>query len=149
MKITARRPLNFGLTLVEMVVTIALMAILVALTTPYLLGSREKALLNSEVDKFTSTLEFAKQQSIAAFHGQTYSVLIEPESKYTLLPDNKIYIMDNVNFSQPTTPLTISFDILTGKPNLASDFILTSARFYTIVSINDEGLITSSEVKRK
>ena len=139
-----------GFTLIEYLIVIAIISLVVVFSLPQLFGTREKAELSKEVDGFVAALVYARQQSIAAFEGHSYSVEINPPKNYTILPENRQYdTPKGIDFTQPPIPTTVSFDKLTGKTNGQADFVISSQHFEISISVSREGVVSHTAAQRK
>jgi prepilin-type N-terminal cleavage/methylation domain-containing protein len=65
---------NTGFTLVEVITTMAIVAVLIAIGGPYLYGARLKATLRGETDRLAGVLQYARQQSIGVYGGAQHGV---------------------------------------------------------------------------
>jgi len=144
------RPRIAGFTLIEILVVMAVFAVAISLSTPSLIGTKAKAELTTDTDVLSSSLEYARQQSIGARGGYAYQVHLDPAAKnYTILPDNKTYsLKPGVTMQEPSVPVTITFNKLTGIPDNPLLIKLSSRGFYSLITINTGGTISvSSPIK--
>jgi type II secretory pathway pseudopilin PulG len=162
MRKAARSLKTRGITLVELIIVGGIVAVLLAITTPYLFGSREKTLLEKERDKVADFLKIAQQNAIAAKGGKDYQVLyqLSPVNTFTLNPPIKpktsiIEVHPDITITSPNFTTWISFSRLTGLPHttepddpLPLDLILESRHFRCQVQVSWEGVITSTPLKR-
>lgn len=143
MKKDCPRESTKGVTLFEILLVTALLALFLLLPLPYLRGTREKTALETERNKFASTLEYARQQSIAAYKGHAYSVEIDqPNNRYTLQPTGRTYkLPEKMSFSQPVGITTIEFAKLTGKTIPAVNIVIQFHDFECKIDVSSEGLM--------
>lgn len=134
--------------MIEFVLVMAIIAVISAISTPYLLGSKEKILLQTEQEKILSDLKNAQQQSIAAYRGYEYSVIFNPPDQYRLQPENEAKtIHPDVEILSISPVSTISFEKLSGKPSSPLTLTLASTRFSCDIAVNDQGLISATTLE--
>ncbi|MFC1790028.1 Tfp pilus assembly protein FimT/FimU [Patescibacteria group bacterium] len=144
------RKKNKGFTLIEGVIVMAIIAILFGLASPYLLGNKEKNLLDTEREKVANQLRVAKQKAIGAYGGYDYKVIfdlggqqvrINPGGPTVSLPTS-IEITD-------ASPLEVTFLRISGEPNSSLGVTLESKRFRCQISLSEEGIIESTFPERR
>jgi len=155
MRKTARFFQVKGFTLIESTLALAILAILLGLSSPYLFGYKEKLILETERDKIVNSLKLAQQKSIAAYKGYDYQVQFnlnpDPDEadSFTLQPENQTTSLHPKIKISSVTPLTITFGRLSGRPDSSLDLTLVSRRFKCKISVSKEGVITTTDPERK
>jgi type II secretory pathway pseudopilin PulG len=166
MRKAARSLKTRGITLVELIIVGGIIAVLLAITTPYLFGTREKTLLEKERDKVVDFLKIAQQNAIAAKGGHEYRVMFQlAQNTFTLVPpvkpapvttgSNTLEIHPDITITSPHFTTYIAFLRLTGLPQttepndpLPLDLTLESRHFQCKVQVSWEGVITSTKPER-
>lgn len=142
-------PAKKGFTLIEALVSLAILAMVFGIATPYLFGAREKTLLTGEGDRMIVALQTARQHSIQARLGYEYSVTLTPPGEFTIAPEGPTSRLANgIEISAPSTFTIIVFEKLTGKPVNPISITLTSKRFKTDITITSEGVISGSRPEK-
>lgn len=163
MRKAARSLKTRGVTLVELIVIGGVIAVLVAIATPYLFGTREKAFLEKERDKIVDFLKIAQQNAIAAQGGRDYNVWYNfPEKEFVLSPvlpgkDSTLELHRSIeeisaNYSY------IKFLRLTGQPadpdpttpefETPLELTIESKHFRCRIFVSPEGVISSTKVEK-
>ena len=150
MRKTARFLKGKGFTLIEFTLVMAILVILSGLSTPYLFGAKEKALLEKERDQIVNSLKLAQQKAIAAYKGYDYTVVFNQTGNQYRLPEEG----KTVNLSSRITitsvqPTTIKFLRLTGEPESPLKLVLVSKRFETTIRVSQEGITTVTPPERR
>jgi len=147
---TARGFLPKGFTLIEFFLMAAVLAILFGLSTPYLFGTKEKALLEVEREKIVNALKTAQQKAIAAYEGYDYTVGFDTgNNRVTLQPEGKIISLHPKIELLSSNPESITFYRLTGKPSSSLEVTIGSQRFKCLILTSQEGVITTTPPERK
>lgn len=135
-----------GFTLFELLVGMGLLALLLTLTAGFIFPVREKALLTRDTDQVTGLLELARQQSIAAVEGNSYSVVFS-ESNVSINPGS-VRRQLSKNLQVSITPETddISFAKRTGTPEQAYTIQLRSGDLESMITISTTGLIEQTPI---
>lgn len=150
---------RLGFTIIEVIVTMGIIAVLLALSSINLLGAKNKVSLNSSVNVFVTDVA---QQQLKAMVGDTegrggnpdnYGVYFDPDgTKYWLIhgagygnPDDfAVSLGDNIVFSPIPVPATIIFNKGSGETGSTSSITIknTITNEKRIVSLNQYGIIT-------
>jgi prepilin-type N-terminal cleavage/methylation domain-containing protein len=146
---TARYLKTSGFTLVEITVVMAILVILFGLATPYLLGTKEKFILESERERIINSLKDAQQKAIVAYQGFDYQIAFHPPQSYTRLPEDHTFILNNKIKIENAVPLTITFGRLTGNPDAPLSLTLVSPKYQCLIKVSSEGVITGSPPEKR
>ncbi len=141
-----------GFTLIESIPVMSLLGLLFGLATPYLFGTKEKTDLETETEKLVNQLKMIQQDAIAAREGQTYSLLLLPDSnQYRLATGTEQEKTFSLQYDlvSPARETALVFSQLTGQPNQNLQISLESKRFRTTISLSLEGLITFDRAQVK
>lgn len=141
-----------GFTLIESILVMSLLGLLFGLATPYLFGTKEKTSLETETEKLVNQLKMIQQDAIAAREGQTYSLLLLPNSnQYRLAAGTEQEKTFSLQYDlvSPAGETALVFSQLTGQPNQNLQISLESKRFRTTISLSLEGLITFDRAQVK
>jgi prepilin-type N-terminal cleavage/methylation domain-containing protein len=134
-----------GFTLIELLTAAAILAITLVTILSIFFSTRKKYSLIYQTDKLVSSLEYAHQQSVAAYKGNSFSIQLDPPDSYTILPDHKTHpLSSQVIISTPPDQTTIEFEKVTGR--LPDDYTITlqSGNLETNITISLEGIITKT-----
>lgn len=143
-----QRQNSSGFMLVELIIRVILLVVTIGVVLSIGLFGRSSNLLNAEVLRLKNALEFSRQQSIAAYKGETYGIRLDPPNQFTLLPSNTTKDL-RVTITSPSTPRTIFFNKITGYPGQHTIIELESGPFIATIEINSLGIITSTSPKQK
>lgn len=156
---------SHGFTLIEIIISVAILAALGVVGVAYLGGYRQSASVDSEAEKITAYLRQVQNKAMsgeavsgqnptewgvhfvnpssgsgyyAVFRGVTYSEEVSDET---------IYLSKQVRFSDPAASSTkdIIFQRITGRPTATTTIILQSAAkadLIRIISINSLGQVS-------
>jgi len=147
---TARKKACAGFTFTEIFLAIAILAISLGFSTPYLFGVREKIILQGEQEKIVADLHTAQQNAISAQGGYDYSLEFQPlQHSYLLQPGAKrVNLHPQINI-EAVSPSIITYRRLTGQPDTSLDLTLTSRRFFIQISVSSHGVISSTNPERQ
>lgn len=139
-----------GITLVEILIAITLLGLTVLISFSFVFSLRGKAILDADAEKLVAALEYARQQSIAAYQGNAYTVEFYPPSSFMIQPENTRRNFNKlVHYHTPLPQPSVTFNKLTGKPNLPIDIELESGDLYSVISISSQGLISKSAIEKR
>lgn len=135
-----------GFTLFELIVVTVIIGVVFAASSPYLFGTKTKAVLTKDTEALRNTLELTHQKALGAEGGKDHSVTLDPEhNNYTQTPGDKTTTLtETVSFKEPNSPRIITFSRLTGHSNGHHQIILTSKGFETTITVSELGSITST-----
>lgn len=140
---------NAGFTLFEILVSSAVMAITLSIVTFTFFSVRQKSILQQEVDEVVAMLEFARQQSISAYLGESYQVDFQ-EDIVRITPGNKFRrLNDDLEVSLEPNSSSISFAQLSGRPDSAYTVNLVWGNLIGQVLVDETGLISQLPIKQK
>lgn len=143
-----------GISALEILVSLAILALLAVLTMSYLSGLKKVVVLDGVIESLISLTREAKSRTLAPEGGSQFGVRFEP-SKATLFKgagfvggaaDNKTYTLPadaeifDINFSGGD----LVFQLLTGEPGIPGDFSIrlkADPANSKTVFINSAGLI--------
>lgn len=137
-----------GVTLVEIILVIAIIAVVGATTVPVASGFLVRTYLKDKANEISISLKIAQNNSIAGKGDATWGVKIDP-SNITLFSGSS-YASRNVGFDQvyripqsiTITPTEVTFNKLTGNPSSASTIVLTSNAGDTkTIVLNEVGMV--------
>lgn len=142
-----------GFSLIEILVVITLFALTLVASVTYLLPLRDKASLQQEMDKLTTALEFARQQSIAVYRGFEYGVSINPGSNQAyVIPTNTSVGLKELTIIE-LEPASANPDIVFAKISgrVESDYQIKVSykQLEGKILLNQTGLVTQEPIKRK
>lgn len=139
-----------GFTLIELLVSMVVLGVTLAITTTFILGVREKAILQRDSDQIVQLLEFARRQSIAAYNGQQYSLVFQPDSVITVEPGTtKRTISSRLEVETVPDTNTITFNKLTGTLSRTQEINLKLSGLKTTITIDKGGLISQDNIERQ
>jgi prepilin-type N-terminal cleavage/methylation domain-containing protein len=146
-----RKSARKGISLLEVLLATAILAILTGLATPYLLGTKEKILLETEQEKIANVLREGRQKAIAAYEGYGYQIRFNPPREVILQPetDHQLIAVNQQVEITIANPEEINFARLTGQPDSSFNLTLESRRFRCQVNLSPEGIITTTKPERR
>ena len=149
-----------GLTIVEILLVVSLMALLLSLASPAYNYFRTSTQLNENTAQLTQALRLARQRSLAGYHNSAHGVWLERNSgvdRYVIYQgssyvtrdtanDREVWLINNLDLSFTDLTLTnddvdLNFSSGTGLP---SDFGTINVQFggrNKSIIINSAGLI--------
>lgn len=144
-----------GYSYVQMLMVIALLAILAAVASPYYLRWQQGQQLRSVSAMLAADLRYVQSRAMQREHGDTWGIYIEDsQQQYSLFrgasytpgdPYNQtISYPDSVTLNASPSP-TIAFSGLTGTVPTAVTITISSTSLPTdskMITINEEGLVT-------
>lgn len=151
-----RRKLRFGFTFIEVLVVLAMLAIIASITLFFSLNFYQRELLASERSLLISILQTARAKAMQNVAGMPHGVAINPANTHQYV----VFVADsyekaekstsliipyspNIQFAS-STPETIIFSQLSGQANYEGMIILKGGFLSgssTIITINYEGAI--------
>jgi prepilin-type N-terminal cleavage/methylation domain-containing protein len=140
-----------GLTLVEMLVSMAILAIFLMLSIPHLLGTLDQNVLQANTDQFATVLHMARQYSLSAKPGLDPTVDIDPSSPITLIytpaldPARTFTLSKEVQMTEPTTTFTITFDKLYGTVPIPQTIKLEYKGYTSSITVEKSGDISTTK----
>lgn len=141
-----------GLTLVEMLISMAILAIFLTITIPYLLGTRNQNLLQANTDQLATVLQMARQFALSAKPGLTaIKVDITSADPVTLIytpsdnPPRTFTLSSGVILTAPPPPHTISFDKLYGTVSTSTQITLEYKGYTSSVTVEKSGDISTTK----
>jgi len=129
-----------GFTIIEVLLTVAIMAILSAISVGSYLSTHRRTLLDSTSQEMTVYLRFAQQKALSQEEGQDWGIHFENPSSgagfYALFFGNpynsgnvreRIYLPGGIKYLVPSPGLTIDviFERLSGTPNGSQSIEIT------------------------
>jgi len=143
-----------GVSMIEILITIATVVILLVVVLPSFSKMRENQTLKSAVEDVTSTIDKAKSNTFSSINSSEYGVHFA--SNQVVLFTGTVYSANDVNNEvlNITTPATISnisltsgavdlyFDRLTGEPNKYGTITISTTSFSKIITISATGSIS-------
>ena len=135
-----------GFTLVEVLLATAVLVVTFLVVLTIGLSGRQKTLLNTETDKLKAALEFARQQSLAAYKGEEYAIELLPPNNFRLLPDGQVKEL-KVTMVEPDEAEILTFQKITGYTGVGKTITLEAGSSKTIITISSLGIITRSELQ--
>lgn len=152
MRPTKYCPLLAGFSLIELLLVTALIGLIATMSTTYLLGAKEKSLLQSQADLLLKDLKISQQNAVAAYKGQDYTVSFDVQNNtYTLQPEIEPVVkrlLEGVAFEY-ASPDRITFQMLTGEPEAGLNLSLETKRFTLQLEASANGLFKSFPPTRK
>jgi len=150
MKKSARKSLVSGFTLIEFALIAAVLGIFLGLATPYLLGSKEKTILETEREKIVNNLKISQQEAIAAAKGWDYKIRFDPPQSYMINPEreNRIFNLHPKVQIISVNPTEIIFTRLSGRPNSPLELTLSSDHFSCRILVSSSGVFTVTELQK-
>lgn len=136
--------LSHGFTLIEILTALAVLVITLTTTLTFIFAVHEKSTLSYHTDALIKTANYARQQSIRAYQGQTYQLQLTPPHSYSILPENKLSYLPSSIFLDLDEPLIITFSKVTGHPDHEYSFNLRTNSLFTTIFFNSLGIISSS-----
>lgn len=134
-----------GFTIIELLIAAFILALTFGLVVTMAVTGRSKSLLENETTKLTTAIEYTRQQSLAAYQGQEYSIVIKPDNTFTILPENTTKKL-RVNVLDPGVPTQITFHKITGLTDSEHQITLGSGNLETTITISPQGQITSTPI---
>lgn len=139
-----------GFGLLETLFGFTILLLLFVFSTPYLFGTREKMILETERDKIANSLELAQQNAIAAYKGYDYTIEFDKDNnQYVLQPEGKTNILHPKIEIFSVDPSEITFFKLIGKPDSSLQLTLVSKNFECQILVNSEGVITVTNSEKR
>lgn len=137
-----------GVTLLEVLISISILVILLAITPFMHIGAYTRYVLTSEHNTLTLALEKARNQAMSNINQSPHGIFIQPNS-YTLF-QGSTYASRNTFYDEiiPSSP-TISkgglgeivFQQLSGETSTVGSITLSNTTNSTVISINTVGQI--------
>lgn len=140
-----------GLTLVEMLISMAILAIFLTISIPYLLGTRNQNLLQANTDQLATVLQMARQYALSAKPGPDPFVVINPTSPINITytpasdPPRSFTLTKEIQMTHPTVPDTIIFDKLYGTVTTSHSFELEYKGYTSSVTVEKSGDISTTK----
>lgn len=139
-----------GFTMIELLVSIVVLGVTLAITTSFILGVREKAVLQRDTDIVINSLEFARQQSIAAYNGESYSLIIQPPNVVSVQPGNVAKkLHKSIQIETVPDVSKVDFQKLTGNIPQAQTIFLRIGTLESKITIQSNGLIDQDPIKQQ
>ena len=150
---------NRGVTFVELLIVLAIIGIIVAITLPSFSSIKENQVLNNAVENVISTLNKARAQTLSSLESSEYGVHFE--SDQIVIFKGKVYsAVDPDNESvEITSPATISnvtlggvsgpegelyFARLSGVPDKSGTVTVSVAGSSKIITISSTGTVSKN-----
>lgn len=142
---------NSAFTLIEITIAMGIAAIVMAMSIPYLFGTKDKAYLVKETEILAGVLNGARQESITASEGLAHSVAILPgEDKYIIVQTGKEYdFKSQVEIISPRVPTEITFSKLRGRVDTPVTIELRHKGFISTITVEDSGIVNTSNPERR
>lgn len=139
-----------GFTLMEMILVIAVLAIIFGFSTPFLTNFINRQNLDSVAEELISVLRIAQNKAIMAEKDSFWGVDFSEEKKYILFsdprprglsaPTKQEYLLSK-NISLTINNYLLEFEKLTGQLNQSAEIILTIGKQRYRIFVNQEGTI--------
>jgi prepilin-type N-terminal cleavage/methylation domain-containing protein len=157
-----RRHTQTGFTLVEILVVLAIIALLAGIIMPSLSGFHNQQALRNTTEDMLSLLNEARSDTLGSLNATDYSVLIQSNQATYFIgdtfsstdPSNKTITFDQAVAVSPTTGInlngggtTVTFDRLTGGTSEYGTIIIGLVSDPTqqkMITISQTGLISSN-----
>lgn len=156
---------SHGFTLIEILISITILAALGVVGVAYLGGYRQSVSLDSEAEKITAYLRQVQNKALSgeaisgqdptdwgvhfvnALSGEAYYAVFRGSSYSAEASDETIYLSKQVKFVDPAASSTkdIVFQRITGRPTATTTIILQSAAkadLISTISINSLGQVS-------
>jgi prepilin-type N-terminal cleavage/methylation domain-containing protein len=150
---TKYRRCRKGFSLIELQVTMAVLAIVIAIGGPYLYGARIKAVLRSETDRLAGALQYARQQSIGSYGGTQHGVIFNEsveKDRYRSITEGKLFLLPGA-VTLAESPDNIFFEKVTGyldPPVPEPTIILRLQNFQAVIRLSSVGTIDTLPPER-
>jgi len=137
-----------GFTLFEILTAFTVMAITFLIIATMAFTGKQQTVLIAESEKLKTAIEYARQQSLAAYRGQEYSIQITPPHEFNIMPENNPRTI-KAQITQPQLQQEIIFEKITGRTDKTYLFTLEYGNLHTTIEITPEGTITKSDITTK
>lgn len=134
-----KRQYKSGFTLIEIVLVFVLVGILIAITTPLVVETVQRADLTAAHESLYNTLTRAQKLSQSQTNGQVWSVCLDNTNHRYIIAvgtcSSRNTIYDEIIAIAPSMSIsiyngdTIQFDTITGKSSSWNSITLTNGRF--------------------
>lgn len=133
---------------------VVILGIFLGLSTPYLLGAKEKLILQTEQEKVINNLKLAQQKAMAAYGGYAYKISFLPPDTYALNTDPETntetyHLHPDIDIVSTGGESEIIFSKVTGTPNINLNLTLESRRFRCEITVTQGGLIAGTNPSKK
>lgn len=134
-------------TLIEMILVVAVLAIIFGFSVPFLINFIERQDLDSATEELVSILKLAQNKSITAEKDSSWGIDFSEEGKYFLFfaqqglvtPAGEYLLSKKINLT--TNIHSLEFEKLSGQIKVPSEIILTIGNQKYTININQEGVI--------
>lgn len=135
-----------GITMIELMITIAIMALLAALVAPSFSLLRGSVALGNATRELQSALRLVQSRAVVAQDGTAHGVYLETDH-YFLFADSWSGVGTRVDLPSGivisgVVGQTITFNRLTGLPSSAQDVVLEAGSDTRMVRVDTSGLIS-------
>lgn len=153
-----------GFTLLEVLVALALLAILFAIILPRFSGDKELQTINSTSQDIVSALDKARSETLASVNATTYGVYFTPTqiivfsgTSYTASPSNAI---ETISISSPATISdvylnstdatsgTVYFNRLNGLPSASGTITVSTTNYSQTINILNTGFSQAAAISK-
>lgn len=137
-----------GFTLIEILISLGIFAILFAIGLPLSLDSYRNYILNSETSNLVTLIRRAESLALSNVHNSSHGIYIEEDR--IILFEGESYAARNTAFDEEferaevvsiSGPTEIVFSALESKPNAAVSFVLSNLLNVHRVDVNEHGAI--------
>jgi len=131
-----------GITLIELLLVIAIIAIIGVVTTPLASGFLIRNYLRNTTNEIDSALKTAQNNSLSGKQDSQWGVEISASTiKMYALGNSAFNQIYNIPFSISVTQDTIVFDQLTGNPDATAEINVSSNADTNTINVNQVGAI--------
>jgi prepilin-type N-terminal cleavage/methylation domain-containing protein len=139
---------NKGLTVIEVIVVVAIVAILVAVTLPQFSKMRENQAIKNAVADTVSVLNKARSYTLASVESSEYGVHFQSDKVIIFKGTTYSTGIETVDIITPATISTISlsgggsdvyFSRLSGAPSKTGTITISSTNFSKVITISATG----------